>query len=77
MQVVAHSKTLWDRFAALPAKSVAEVALVVDPQSARLINDQNPLVAEIYQGIRNKLTAARYSRSRRKESSRLHRDSVR
>jgi hypothetical protein len=55
MQVVAQSKALWDRFAALPARSLAQVALVVDPQSARLLNDLNPLVTEIYQGIRNKL----------------------
>ena len=55
MQVVAQSKALWDRYAALPAKSLAQVALVVDPESARLVNDQNPLVAEIYQGTRNKL----------------------
>ena len=55
MRVVAQSKRLWDTYAALPLKSRAEVALVVDPQSARLVNDQNPLVAQIYQGTRNKL----------------------
>ena len=55
MRVVAQSKRLWDTFAALPLKSRAEVALVVDPQSARLVNDQNPLVTQIYQATRNKL----------------------
>lgn len=55
MRLVAQAKALWDRFAALPAKSLAEVALVVDPQSARLINDHHSLVHEIYQNTRNKL----------------------
>lgn len=55
MRVVARAKALWDRYAALPAPSRAEVALVVDPQSARLVNDLNPLVRDIYQGTRNKL----------------------
>jgi hypothetical protein len=55
MKVVAQSKQLWDAHAALPLMTRAEVALVVDPQSARLVNDQNPLVAQIYQGTRNKL----------------------
>jgi hypothetical protein len=55
MTVVAQSKRLWDAYASLPLKSRAEVALIVDPQSARLVNDQNPLVAQIYQGTRNKL----------------------
>ena len=55
MRLVAQAKRLWDRFAALPAASAAEVALVVDPESARLLNDLNPLVREIYQGTRNKL----------------------
>ena len=55
MKVVARSKKLWDDFAALPLKSRAEVALVVDPQSARLLNDQHPAVPKIYQGTRNAL----------------------
>ena len=55
MKLVAQSKALWDRFATQPLKTRAEVALVVDPQSARALNDQNPLVPQIYQGTRNKL----------------------
>lgn len=55
MKVVKQGKTLWDRFAGQPLKTRAEVALVVDPQSARYVNDMNPLVAQIYQGTRNKL----------------------
>lgn len=55
MKVVARAKRLWDTYAALPLKTRAEVALVVDPQSARLVNDQNPLVGQIYQATRNKL----------------------
>lgn len=55
MRIVAQSKRLWDTYAARPLRNCAEVALVVDPQSARLVNDQNPLVAQIYQGTRNTL----------------------
>ncbi|MCX6900511.1 MAG: hypothetical protein NT105_17670 [Verrucomicrobia bacterium] len=55
MKIVAQSKKLWDRFAAQPLKTRAEVALVVDPQSARYINDLNAAVPQIYQGTRNKL----------------------
>lgn len=55
MRIVAQSKRLWDQYAGQPWRPVAQVALVVDPQSARLVNDQNPLVAQIYQGTRNKL----------------------
>ena len=55
MKVVAQSKALWDRFAALPLKTRAEVALVVDPQSIRYLNDRNAVVSEIHQGTRNKL----------------------
>jgi len=55
MSVVAQSKRLWDTYAAMPLKTRAEVALVVDPQSARYLNDQNPVVSQINQGTRNKL----------------------
>jgi len=55
MRLVAQAKRLWDAYAGLPLKPVAEVALVVDPQSARLVNDRNPLVSRIYQGTRNTL----------------------
>jgi hypothetical protein len=55
MKLVAQSKMLWDRYGAMPLKSRAEVALVVDPQSARYLNDENPIVSRIYQGTRNKL----------------------
>ena len=55
MKVIAQSKRLWDTYTAMPLKIRAEVALVVDPQSARYLNDQNPLVAQINQGTRNKL----------------------
>lgn len=55
MQVVEQSKRLWDRFSVGPLKSRAEVALVVDPQSARYLNDLHPMIPQIYQGTRNKL----------------------
>ncbi|MDZ7619616.1 MAG: hypothetical protein U1E05_21665, partial [Patescibacteria group bacterium] len=55
MDIVARSKKLWDTHASRPLKSRAEVALVVDPQSARLVNDRNPLVRHIYAETRKKL----------------------
>ena len=55
MQVVARSKKLWDQYGALPLKTRAEVALVVDPQSTRYLNDLHPTIPQIYQGTRNKL----------------------
>ena len=55
MKLVEQSKHLWDKYASLPTQSCAEVALVVDPESTRYINDRNPIVSQIYQGTRNKL----------------------
>ncbi len=55
MRIVEQGKRLWDRFSVGPMKSRAEVALVVDPQSARYLNDLHPTIPQIYQGTRNKL----------------------
>lgn len=55
MKIVKQSKKIWDQYSKDNFKSMAEVALVVDSQSTRLINDSNPVVNKIYQGIRNKL----------------------
>jgi len=55
MQIVKQSKRLWDAYTATPLKGCAEVALVVNPQSTRYINDRNAAVTQIYQGTRNKL----------------------
>ena len=55
MKLIAQSKKLWDKYAATPLKTRAEVALVVDPQSARYLNDRHEAIPQIYQGMRNKL----------------------
>lgn len=55
MKVVAQAKRLWDQYSTLPLKSRAEVALIVDPESVRYLNDRHPLVAQIHQGTRNQL----------------------
>lgn len=55
MKLIAQSKKLWDQYAATPRQSRAEVALVVDPHSARYLNDLHPAIPQIYQGTRNKL----------------------
>ncbi|OGV33074.1 MAG: hypothetical protein A2020_07945 [Lentisphaerae bacterium GWF2_45_14] len=55
MNLVEQSKKLWDKYAAMPLKSRAEVALVVDPQSTRYLNDLHPWISRIYHDTRNKL----------------------
>jgi len=55
MKLVAQSKKLWDQHLAIPLKPRAEVAMVVDPHSARYLNDRHPVIRHIYQGTRNKL----------------------
>lgn len=55
MKIVQRSKQLWDQYTAAPLKSCAQVAMVVDPHSAKYINDLHPTVGQIYQGTRNKL----------------------
>jgi len=55
MELVKQSKKIWGQYTSLSVKSCAEIALVVDPQSARYLNDHNPVTQQIYQGIRNKL----------------------
>ena len=55
MKLVAQGHQIWQQYSQLPLKSRAEVALIVDPQSARYLNDLHSTVGQIYQGIRNKL----------------------
>ena len=55
MKVVEQSKKLWEKHTRVSLKSRAEVALVVDPQSARYLNDLHADIPKIYQGTRNKL----------------------
>ncbi len=55
MAVIEQNKKIWAQYSSTSFKSRAEVALIVDPQSARYLNDNNPKVKQIYQGTRNKL----------------------
>ena len=55
MKLVEQSKRIWEQYTSLPVKNCAEVALVVDPQSARYLNDQHAAIPQIYQGTRCKL----------------------
>jgi hypothetical protein len=55
MKIVGQSKKLWDEHSSAKYTSLAEVALVTDPQSARYLNDSNPVVKKIYTETRNKL----------------------
>ena len=55
MKLIAQSKKLWDKYAAENAPSMAEVALVVDPQSAVYINETNKKCQKIFVDTRTKL----------------------
>jgi hypothetical protein len=55
MKLIKQSKLLWNDYVSTPRQNCAEVALIVDPQSARYINDTNPVVSQIYNDTRNKL----------------------
>jgi len=56
MEIVKQSKEIWDKYYNVPTQNIAEIALIVDPQSAKLVNDMNDEKAgEIYQKTRNKL----------------------
>ena len=48
---------LWEKYASLKADSAAEIALVVDPQSAFYINDNNRKCVEPFLRMRTKLNA--------------------
>ena len=55
MKVIGQSKQIWDRYVDQEFTGCTEVAMIVDPQSARYLNDRNPVVQQIYQATRNKL----------------------
>lgn len=55
MKLIEQSKKIWDKYSSIPQQSKAEIALIVDPQSARYINDNNTLVGKINHDTRNKL----------------------
>ena len=57
MKLIAQSKKLWDKYATKPERSMAEVALVVDPQSAVYVNETNKKCQKIFVDMRTKLNA--------------------
>jgi len=57
MKTIAQSKKLWDKYANIPAKSAAQIALIVDPQSALYVNDCNPKCEKMFVNMRTKLNA--------------------
>ena len=57
MKLIAQSKKLWDKYATKPERSMAEVALVVDPQSAVYINETNKKCQKLFVDMRTKLNA--------------------
>ena len=57
MALIEKSRKLWEKYASLNADSAAEIDLVVDPQSAVYINDNNRKCAEPFLRMRTKLNA--------------------
>ena len=55
MKLIAQSKKLWDKYAAKNERSMAEVALIVDPQSAVYVNETNKKCKKIFVDMRTKL----------------------
>jgi len=52
---IRRMKEIWDLYAAREFGPVAEVALIVDPESAYYFNQNNPRTAEFISNLRNKL----------------------
>ena len=63
MRLVEQSKKLWDQYGATPLKSRAEVALVVDPHSARYLNDLHPAIPRSSAGGSAAVPADGFSRA--------------
>ena len=57
MALIEKSRKLWERYASLNADSAAEIAFVVDPQSAVYINDNSRKCVEPFLRMRTKLNA--------------------
>ncbi|MDD5728101.1 MAG: hypothetical protein PHV59_06020 [Victivallales bacterium] len=57
MKIVKRSKEIWEQYAGLPLAGSAEAALVLDPQSSRYLNDNQPppVLFQIYPEVRRKL----------------------
>jgi len=55
MKIVKQGKKIWDNYTSKSYKNIAEVAMIVDPQSSLYLNDRNDKVGQIYQGMRNNL----------------------
>jgi len=55
MKTLGKVRDLWSDISSTPAKDACEVALIVDPESTYLVNQDNPMVPEMNIGTRNKL----------------------
>jgi len=55
MKTLRKVRDLWSDISSTPAKNVCEVALIVDPESTYLVNQDNLMVPEMNLGTRNKL----------------------
>ncbi|NMA19392.1 MAG: hypothetical protein GX927_02330 [Lentisphaerae bacterium] len=55
MNTLKQVRKLWDERSGIPARDVCEVALIVDPDSTYLVNENHPFAPEMNRGLRNKL----------------------
>ncbi len=55
METLGRIRELWTKYADYPAEDVAEVALVVDPESSYYLNENEPNISKVHLETRNKL----------------------
>ena len=55
MKTLEKAQQIWKAHSAAPARDVCEVAMIVDPDSTYMINENNPMTSEVNLGTRNKL----------------------
>lgn len=56
MDTMKRIREIWDEYAASPAESCCQIALIVDPESTFYLNQEHPDIPEIHLGTRNKLS---------------------
>lgn len=55
MQLLARVQQIWRQFSSQPARDVCEVAMIVDPDSTYLVNEDHPNTAQMHIETRKKL----------------------
>ena len=55
MDTMARVRALWEEYAAFPAQDRCQVALIVDPDSTYMVNQDHPFAGAMNLGVRNRL----------------------